>query len=371
MNNPSVCFLLSRFAAGGLERVQTHIAAGFANTGINIEVVARAVEIEACSLFRPEVPVRELGGGRFCFVYRLLRWLHKVRPNVIITSANDIGCLVLLLRRLLWKDSKIIWTQHLSISGPLRSANTTRRIRLFFEKVMMRYLVRHADSVVAVTRSVADDMRRTLDPNLSIRVIYNPVIDQYFDTRSKEEINWPWEPSETPVVIFVGRLARVKRLDLLLQAFSLCIKKTPIKLLIVGEGPERGMAEKLAKELCLGASCQFIGHSDNPLPWIRQADILVLCSDSEGFGLVLVEAMGCGTQIVATDCPDGPAEILEGGRYGRLVPVDNAVELAAAMQEALHSPLAAEAELMARAAEFSVDGAVTQYLDLIDQLTRK
>lgn len=370
MNKLSACFPLSRFEAGGLERVQMHVAEGLITAGIQTELVTRRIDVRAHMLLRPDVPVRALGGGRLGFMYSLSRWLRKVEPDVIVTSANDIGCLVLLLRSLLWREAKVVWTQHLSISGPLQASKGARRLRLLLEIWLMRRLIKRADAVVAVSRSVAEDMKSLIDPRLSVQVIYNPAIPNDFEPRSREKIDWPWPDRAIPVVVFVGRLVQVKRLDLLLQAFARCVQAMPARLLVVGDGPETGMAETLATKLRLGDACKFAGHRDNPLPWVRHADLLVLCSDSEGFGLVLVEAMACGTQVVATDCPDGPAEVLAEGQYGRLVPVGDAEALAAAMQASLQSPFCAKDDLQARAAEFSVERAVEQYVALLNAAVR-
>lgn len=370
MSRLSACFPLSRFEAGGLERVQMHISAGLVKSGIQAELVTRRVDAQAHSLLRPDVPLHALGSGRLGFLYRLAGWLRRAEPNVIVTSANDIGCFVLLLRGLFWRSSRIIWTQHLSISGPLRASQGTKRVRLLLEIWLMRRLVKHADAVVAVSRSVADDMMHVINLEWPVRVISNPVIAGDFEQRSWAGIEWPWLDHAVPTVVFVGRLAPVKRLDLLLKAFALCVQMMPARLLVVGDGPEAGMAGELARELCLGEACKLVGYCDNPLPWIRHADLLVLCSDSEGFGLVLVEAMACGTQVVATDCPDGPAEVLGDGRYGRLVPVGDFEALAAAMQASLRSPFAMEDDLKARAAEFSVERAVAQYVELLGAVVR-
>lgn len=370
MNKPSACFPLSCFEVGGLERVQTRIAMGLIRSGIQTELVTRQTDAQAQSLLSPEVMVRALGGGRCVFIYKLARWLQKTKPNVIVTSANDIGCIVLLLRFLFWRDSKVIWTQHLSISGPLQASKGMKRLQLLIELWLMRRLVKSADVVVAVSQSLAGDMRCLIDPNLLIQVVYNPVIAEDFELLSGKRIDWPWLDHAVPTVIFVGRLARVKRIDLLLHAFAICTQSMQARLLVIGDGPEFGVAKELVTNLHLEEVCSFVGYCDNPLPWIRHANLLVLCSDFEGFGLVLVEAMACGTQVVSTDCPHGPAELLSKGRYGRLVPVGDVDALAAAMLASLKHRYVAADDLKARAAEFSVESAVAHYLAILNGLGR-
>lgn len=371
VNRHCTCFLFARFEAGGLERVQMNIAAGLVKTGIPIELITRSVSDQAKTLLMPEVPVQALGGNRLLFMYRLAKWLRHAEPEVVITSANDIGCFVLLLRHLLWRKTKVIWTQHLSISGPLHKSKGLKRVRLLLEIWSMRRLAKYADAVVAVSKSVADDMKHLLTPELSILVINNPAISGDFDSRSREDVAWPWENKDVPTIVFVGRLAPVKRIDLLLRAFALCVQTTSARLLVVGDGLEAASAAQLAMDLRLGPACVFLGHRSNPLPWIRGSDLLVLCSDSEGFGLVLVEAMACGTQVVATDCPCGPAEVLGGGKFGYLVPVGDAKALADAIQQSLKYPRATEDALIERASEFGVEGSVVQYEKLLNTMVRR
>lgn len=232
----------------------------------------------------------------------------------------------------------------------------------------MRRSLKNAVAVIAVSRSLGEEIKRLIDPDLSIRVISNPVLSEDFEQRSRAEIEWPWQDSGLPTVIYVGRLAPVKRIDLLLEAFHKCNARLPARLLVLGEGSESHAAKKLATELRLGDSCRFLGYSDNPLPWIRYADLLVLCSDYEGFGLVLVEAMACGTQVVATDCPYGPADLLENGRYGRLVPVGDAEALAQAIEASLNSPWTSVDDLKEHAGQFGARQAIVQYVEVLNHV---
>lgn len=357
---------MPRFEMGGLERVQMHVLSGFVKSGFQVELVTSRVSAQAQVLLKPEVPVSVLEGGRFNFFCGLARLIKKTKPDVVVTSANDVGCFVLLIRMLLSPNSKLIWAQHLSLSGPLQTSVGFRRLRLLFELWLMRMLIEKADAVVAVSKAVSDDMKVLLSPKLDVHVIYNPVISSDFDGLSRQLVQWPWEDRACPTIVFVGRLVKVKRLDVLLNAFAMCTQTSRAKLLIIGDGPETGSAVELARDLNLGEMCKFLGHQDNPFPWIREADLLVLSSDSEGFGLVLVEAMACGTQVVSTDCPYGPAEILGNGEYGRLVPTGDAKALAVAMWESLQCPIASKDKMKERAAEFGVDHAVQQYVNLLE-----
>jgi glycosyltransferase involved in cell wall biosynthesis len=180
------------------------------------------------------------------------------------------------------------------------------------------------------------------------------------------QCEWPWLDDSVPVVVFVGRLSPVKRVDLLLAAYRDIRRKMPVRLLIVGSGPLQGWVEHQAVQYGFQRDCALTGFVENVLPLIRRSQVLVLPSDYEGFGNVLVEAMACGTQIVATDCPHGPSEILDNGTYGQLVPTGDVVALEEAIRSVLEHRFVVPAEtLRDRAQAFTLDKAVDAYLEVV------
>ena len=133
---------------------------------------------------------------------------------------------------------------------------------------------------------------------------------------------------------------------------------------MLGEGPERPRLERLIGELGLADLVALPGFVENPLAYMAKADVLALSSRVEGMPTVIIEALACGTPIVATDCPHGPAELLGDGAYGRLVPVGDAGALGEALAATLSEPRDPERQRR-RAAEFAVDRAVERYVQLI------
>jgi glycosyltransferase involved in cell wall biosynthesis len=103
------------------------------------------------------------------------------------------------------------------------------------------------------------------------------------------------------------------------------------------------------------------GFCNNPYAYMSRSRVFALSSKWEGLSTVLIEALICGTQVVSTNCPSGPAEILSNGKFGRLVPVGDHASLAAAMDEAIDQPIQAE-RLRERASMFTVDRSVDKYL---------
>jgi glycosyltransferase involved in cell wall biosynthesis len=138
----------------------------------------------------------------------------------------------------------------------------------------------------------------------------------------------------------------------------------PARLVILGEGEQRPDLERLARELDIAADVDLPGFQPNPYAFMARADVFVLSSRVEGMPLAIVEALACGCPVVSTDCPSGPAEVLEYGRYGRLVPVGDDAALAAALDATLRDP-PDPAALRHRAASFSVERATDDYVQLL------
>ena len=165
------------------------------------------------------------------------------------------------------------------------------------------------------------------------------------------------------MILGVGRLTQAKDFPTLIRAFALVRKKRAARLMILGEGEERPKLEALVRELGLEREVTLPGFVDNPYKYMKRAAVFVLSSKWEGFGNVLVEAMALGTPVVSTDCPSGPAEILENGRWGRLVPVGDVYALAEAIIETLdeeHHP-----DVANRAKDFAVELAVEKYINVL------
>lgn len=359
--------VLSRFEIGGLERVQANLAPALASAGLDVSIVTGKFAPNTKHMLPPNICTMEIAAqGKHRFIPGLLAQLYRYKPNIVISTSNDVACLLLMIRALFFPRMKVICTQHLSLTAPWKEARGLQRLKHRTLIGMMRHLWPQADAIISVSSPLDEEVRSVLRLYNPTYTIYNPVVLPGFDSQRQQPIRWPWPDQSVPTVIFVGRLVKVKRLDLLLKAFHLLVQKTPARLLIVGDGLERVSVLEFISTHHLTSICHLAGHQDNPLPWIQTADLLVLPSDYEGFGNVLVEAMACGTQVISTDCPHGPAEILEHGLYGQLVAPGNAHALSHAMQRALSNEFHVSAQSLAqRAQQFSLDTAARQYLDVI------
>ena len=198
-----------------------------------------------------------------------------------------------------------------------------------------------------------------------VTTIHNPVDVQAVKEKSRAPLSHPWlGPGSPPVILGAGKLKTQKDFATLLRAFARVRAARPAHMIVLGEGEERRKLEKLARKLGIAAHTVLPGFVDNPFAWMARASVFVLSSAWEGFSNVLVEALACGCSVVSTDCPSGPAEILDAGAYGTLVPVGDDRALADAILAAMRSPRDPE-RLRSRAAAFSVDAAAGRYLEVL------
>ena len=190
------------------------------------------------------------------------------------------------------------------------------------------------------------------------------------EAAAREPVAHAWlRPGEPPVVLGVGKLSPQKGFDVLLRAFARVRAERPARLVILGEGPQRRALERLARELGIADDVSLPGFVANPFAWMARCAVFALSSRWEGLPSVLIEALACGCAVVSTDCPSGPAEILDGGAFGPLCPVGDAAALAGAILRVLEAPTA-PARLRARAATFSVDAAADRYLEVLLDVCR-
>ncbi len=243
-----------------------------------------------------------------------------------------------------------------------------RRLR---DRVRYATLMPHSDHIVAVSEGVRHSVAsKTGVPKEQITTIYNPVVTPRLAVLSQEVPAHPWlTGGGPPVILSAGRFVQIKDFPTLIRAFHKLSMATPARLILLGDGDQRKDLALLVHRLNLENKVSMPGWVDNPYAFMARASLFVTSSRLEGLPGVLIEALACGCPCVSTDCPSGPAEILEGGRIGRLVPVGDAEALAQAMRLTLEAP-PPRTLLLKRAEYFSADNAVAKYERLITETVR-
>lgn len=300
----------------------------------------------------------------------LAAYLERRRPAVLLAATPYKNLEALLARRLSASSARVFVSEHNDLRGghPLSVA----RHQAILGTLQGR-LYPEADGIIAVSAGVADDIaRRAGIDRHCISVIYNPVVTPEPSRLAAEPVVHPWlQPEEPPVVLAVGRLGAAKDLPMLVRAFGRLRRRRLVRLIILGKDRSPRKTEKriaalkaLAGEFDAADDLDFPGYAANPFAWMARAGVLAVSSRNEGFCNVLAEALACGCPVVSTDCPSGPAEILDGGRYGRLVPVGDDAAMAEALDATLSEPRDEE-RLRARAGLFSVKRAADAYERLL------
>jgi glycosyltransferase involved in cell wall biosynthesis len=186
-----------------------------------------------------------------------------------------------------------------------------------------------ANARVAVSIGVADDLAALSGiSRCSISVIYNPLPTRPEALTDDAEAEAVWRGWRGPRIINVGRFKAQKNHALLIRAFKRVLAEHDARLLILGTGELFEATAAVARAEGVADKVLMPGVVLNPTPYYRSSDLFVLSSDYEGFGNVIIEALACGVPVVSTNCRSGPSEILEHGRYGRLVPVGDEKALA-------------------------------------------
>ncbi len=335
---PCIAFFLPNLGGGGAERSILRLADAFLRVGYQVLVIAASAEGPNLSWVPAGAELVNLRAGRMAkALLPLTRVLRSRRPAVVVSALDEANVIAVAARWLSGTAVSVVLSTQAAQSACEEHARGLRA--RFILPWLVRRLYRHADAMVAVSRAAAVDLSRLLGlPPDRVIPIPNPVVDERIDRMCAEPLTHPWvkQIDDAPLVVAVGRLAHQKDFPLLLQAFARARPSVPqARLAILGQGELLSDLESLARDLDLGNAVLFAGYQENPYAWMRRADVLALSSRFEGLPTVVIEGLACGARIVATDCPTGPAEILDDGKWGSLVAVGDVDGFAAALVAAI------------------------------------
>lgn len=363
-----VSLFVPSLRGGGAERAMVTLANGFAERGLKIDLVLARAEGPYLSEVSPEVRVVDLQSSRvLASLPGLVRYLRRECPQAMLSALSHANIIAVMARMLAGVPIRLVVSERSNLSI---SSSEPQNLRGRAVLPLMRWIYRKADGVVAVSRGVADDLARTIDlPRGLISVVYNPVVTSELIEKSKMPLEHPWlGEGKPPVILGVGRLTQAKDFATLIFAFAQVRAVHDCRLVILGEGELRAGLEKLVTSLGVQDSVRLPGFVDNPFAWMSRVQLFVLSSRWEGLPNVLIQAMACGAAVVSTNCPSGPDEILEGGKWGWLVPVGNVEALAGAMTALLEAPRDQLPDVRQRARDFVRELAVDGYLEVLEML---
>lgn len=259
------------------------------------------------------------------------------------------------------RKTPLISVIHNTVSAEKHSFDVVRR-------VLYPILDRQMNQVIAVSRDVAADYVRISRSNpQKVHTVYNPVISDKIFELAQEKVDHPWLTPERNfrTLILAGRLARQKNHELMFRALKILRKDGDYRLILLGIGEREMELKQVSSQMGLDDVIDFHGYEKNPYAYYAACDGVVLSSDYEGLPTVLIEAIGCGSRVISTDCPSGPREILGENEYGVLVPVKDADALAEGIKKAL-LVLPDKEKLKRRSLDFDIDSSAEGYLSVIE-----
>ena len=357
-----IAFFLPCMEGGGAERVVINLLKEMLLQDISLDLILAAAEGPLLSQVPSEVRIIDLAAGRVVkAVLPLSRYLKKYKPQALISHLAHANVVSAIAKELARTNTELVVVEHNTLS-----ASKSQLIRAKLVPPLMKLVYPRANHIVGVSQAVSDDLENQLGLEKGrVKTIYNPVVNDNLLAKAKAPLEHSWfTKNSPPVFVAVGRLTAQKDFATLIKAFALLRQNKLARLMILGEGELRTELEKLIDNLGMNDCVLMPGFVANPYAFMSRAKAFILSSLWEGLPTVLIEAMACGCPVISTDCPSGPREILEAGKYGKLVPMGKVEALSQAMLKLLNSTVDYKL-LTERGMYFSFDRAVSQYLDIL------
>ena len=350
------------YAIAGVPLAQLRFARALARRGHEVDLLIGHIQ-EGCE-FTPPIGVNCLIFGSRnvrSMLLPLSAYFKSKSLDVIFSAEDHLNAIVTLAKILSGSTTKISASSRVTPFDTYSDQILTKRWAL---KWLNPLLMGKTDVLTCVSSDMVKQYQRVFNNSPHV-CVYNIVCDSASALRMQESVHHPWLLSkDLPVVVAAGRLASWKGFADLIDAMVLVRAHRQVRLLILGDGPLRdGLQHRIAAHGLVNA-VQLLGYVENPLKYFARADLFALSSHVEGLPNVLVEAMMCGCTPVATDCPTGPREVLEDGRYGYLVKPRDPRSIADGILKALDCPIPSE-QLAVAVRPFEESAVIARHFELL------
>lgn len=364
-SNRHVAIFTTSLRTGGAERVAVNISQGLAERSYDVDLLLVNAQGRLRAEVHPDVNVVDLAAGRvLTSIHKLTLYLRRQTPDVLYSMMPHNNTAAYLAHRISGSSAYFVPSEH---NMPTSDISDLKDVLLLCASIPVHA---YADHSIAVSEGVRDEIARIARINHDdISVVHNPVVTKSLRRQARKHPSHPWF-DEAITVVSTGRHVEQKGFDTLIEAFASVRNRTDedVRLLLFGEGPETERYKNIAADRGIAEHVAFPGFMDNIFAQMAAADVFVLSSRWEGFGNVLVEAMACGTQVVATDCQSGPAEILAEGAYGPLVDVDDSNALADAILAQIETT--SQYPVSERSRDFTVSAAAERYVEIFERINK-
>lgn len=355
-----VAFFLATSGHSGVDRLMRNLIPAVARRGYAVDQLK--VREHGPDLGEaPGVRVIDLGSAHvWSSLPAVVRYLRRERPCVMLSDKDKVNRCAVFARWLAFSDVELVLRSGTTISVDLSHRGAFDR---WLQKTSMGRLYRAARVVIVPSVAAARDFSSYSGlPASLVQTVPSPVLSASILEHAAPRPEHPWfAPGQRPVILGVGELSPRKDFATLIRAFARVRKSHACRLVIVGRGGQFDALRALSSELGVAEDVDFPGFRDDPLSFMTHARVFALCSRWEGMPVVLIEALGCGTPVVATDCPGGSRELLEDGKLGPLVAISDDQALADALLRLLAAPRDAHACRVA-VRPYEIESATTAYL---------
>jgi glycosyltransferase involved in cell wall biosynthesis len=375
MRKTVISLFLDNMNEGGVQRATVNLARGFVALNIEVDIVL----LNNTGPFLKQLPkgvrIVDLERPRLRkSIVKLAQYLNKRQPDALIASLHYNTEIAILSKLYARVHTKIAVCEHGSLSAlprvdpSLKNLSDLLGLAPSNPTTLVRLLYPFADRVIGVAKGTSEDVAMLIGNSSKVHTIYNPVITPELFAQAQASVDCPWfQQNSVPVILATGRLEAQKDFTMLINAFAKVRKHQPARLMILGTGSQRLQLEELIRQLDLEADVALPGFVDNPYAYMSRAAVFALSSNWEGLGNVLIEAMASGVPVVSTDCKSGPAEILDDGKYGDLVPVGDTQAMADAILRVLSGQIKAIDPTWLE--QFTIESVAKRYLEVLDLAT--
>ena len=359
-----LAFFLATSGHSGVDRVMGNLIREIASRGVAVDLLKIRNHGPHLSPIPKGVRVVDLGTAHVnSSLGAVIRYLKTETPRAVLSDKDRVNRLLILAKKATGTSARIIIRVGTTVSSNLARRSWWSRQTQYLS---IRRLYSLADAIITPSSGAARDLVRIgkIAPQ-KVHVLSSPVVGRDLHEMAAAFPDQEWfGADQLPVVLGVGELCARKDFSTLIKAFAHVQARRECRLVILGKGRQREKLLHLAENLGISGHVRLPGFVDNPYACMARAAVFVLSSRCEGAPVVLMEALSLGKSIVSTDCPSGPAEILDRGRWGRLVPVGDAQAMARAIEEALDHP-PNPSEVIRAAAPYGVPESADGYLDLL------
>lgn len=337
-----ICVVTSRWSITGVPLAQRRLALALAAAGHAVDFIVGYTPDDLAIPPADRVALVQWHAPKVRSMIRpMIGYLRTARPDIVFSAEDHLNGVVLLAAVLARSTARISGSSRVP---PSDSYSNTPFTKGWARKLLMRAAMRRADALTCVSKDMAANYK-TYFPNGPHTPVYNIIDDAAARARAAEPVAHPWfVERDVPIVVSAGTLTGRKNFMLLVEAVAvLRARGLHVRLAIFGEGYRRAELEARIAAHGIADRVWLPGRTANPLAFFSHADIIALSSWAEGLPNVLIEGMICGCTPVATDCPTGPREVIEGAGVGELVPMGDASAMADGIERALARPASREA----------------------------